>query len=307
MHDQSPQEIYNIDYSHVFPLPARLDGRFEVMILPRAWHACVPVAHRHCERALARSRSCQAGNLADGAVPIMTGHHGAAAIEALPSRGPNYLASSVMLPLRVGNDQGQAGYHNGSVLMVGGNPGSTYEHTIDVYDPIADDWIAQIETGVIRHHPSTVVLPDGRILVIAGHSDLPGGDPGVGRAQYIDPRTGFTLAEGTAVMPEVRGYHTITLLLPDGRVLVGGGNPDNAVFQERDNFRFYHPDYMARPRPAIAQAPATISIGSRFGLQWKGPSNVVEVVLIALGSMTHSFDSAQRSIDLRSRSICQTG
>jgi hypothetical protein len=299
-HAQSPEEIYNIDYSHVFALPDKLDGKFEVLIIgelgkPTFLSLAAPASERWLVRDQVRP-----GTLPTGTVPTMSGHHhGDATVQALPARGPNYLASSVMLPLRLNNTGGEAGYHNGSILSVGGNPNSTYEHTVDIYDPISDKWIAQIETGVIRHHPSTVLLPDGRVLIVAGHSDLPQGDPGVGRAQYIDPRAGFALSEGSAHMPEVRGYHTVSLLLPDGRVLVGGGNPDNAVFQERDNFRFYYPDYMTKPRPVIALNPSTITLGSRFGLQWKGATEVTEVVLMALGSMTHSFDSAQRAVELQ--------
>ena len=297
-HAQSPPEIYNIDYSHVFPLPEKLHGKFDVMMIgelgkPTFLSLAAPAGERWLV-----SDQVRPGILPAGAVPTITGHHGKVTVQALPARGPNYLASSVMLPLRVNNASGEAGYHNGSMLSVGGNPNSTYAHTVDVYDPVRDKWIAQVETGVIRHHPSTVLLPDGRILIVAGHSDLPEGDPGVGKAQYLDPRAGFALSEGTAYMPEVRGYHTVTLLLPDGRVLVGGGNPDNAAFQERDNFRFYYPDYMTKPRPHIALNPPTITLGSRFGLQWKGATEVTEVVLMALGSMTHSFDSSQRSIEL---------
>ena len=298
-HEQSPQAIYNIDYSHVFTMPDKLADRYDVMIFgEHGKPVLMSLADPPESRWLVRENQ-RPGTLPTALVPTLVGHHGEVSVQALPPRGPNYLASSVMLPIRLNNAGGEAGYHNGSVLMVGGNPSSTYEHTVDVYDPATDKWIAQVETGVIRHHPSTVVLPDGRVLILAGHSDLPTGDPGVGRAQYIDPRNGFALAEGTAVMPEVRGYHTVSLLLPDGRVFVGGGNPDNAVFQERDNFRFYYPDYMQKVRPVINLAPTAITMGSRFGLQWKGASPVAEVALIALGSMTHSFDTMQRSVELR--------
>jgi hypothetical protein len=296
-HAQSPAEIYNIDYSHVFQMPNPIDGRDILVFGELGKPVFMSLDTGSAERWLVRDR-VRPGSLPTEAVVALTGHHGRAALEAVPPRGPNYLASTVMLPLRINNAGGDVGYHNGTVLMAGGDLASTYEHTVDVYDPVADAWIAQVETGVIRHHPSTVLLPDGRVLIVAGHSDLPAGDPGVGRAQYVDPRNGFSLTEGTAFMPEVRGYHTVTLLLPDGRVLVGGGNPDNAAFQERDDFRFYYPDYMTKPRPVIALAPSVISLGSRFGLQWKGATPVSEAVLIGLGSMTHSFDATQRSIEL---------
>lgn len=298
-HQQSPAEIFNLDYTHVFQLPNKIAG-FDVLMFGDAGKpVLMSLEDLPAQRWLVRN-SVRPGTIATStaALPVM-GHHGAhtGAISAqdVPPPGPSFQSSSVLLPLRLSNENGEAGYFNGTVLTAGGRYGSTYERTIDVYDPVQDAWIAQIDMGVNRRHPSTVILPDGRILILAGHSDM--GDPNVGFAQYVDPKNGFSLSKGTAWMPEVRGYHTISVLLPDGRVMVGGGNPDNAVGRERADFRYYSPDYIRKPRPMIVEAPAVINMGATFTARWRGAS-VGEVILIELGSMTHSFDMAQRAIEL---------
>ncbi len=167
---------------------------------------------------------------------------------------------------------------------------------LDTYDPIADRWIAQIDMGIRRHHPSTVILPDGRILILAGHDDIKQ-DPTVGVAQYLDPQNNFSLTSGTASMPEVRGYHAITMLLPDGRVMVGGASPDGNAGHERSDFRYYSPDYMQKPRPALYVNPS-IKLQKNFNVLWSASTSITHAMLIGLGSMTHSFDMGQRAIEL---------
>lgn len=211
----------------------------------------------------------------------------------------NWGTSSAMLPIRVPN--GEWGYVNGAILQAGGDMHTAFEHSVDVYDPVFG-WRPTLDLGAPRHHPSTVELPDGRTLIVNGH-DMDNGGVSVQQAQYLDPATGFSIANGTSLSGVTRGYHSIALLLPDGRVLVAGGRDrDTKTSLEKPTYQIYTPDYLSRTRPVINAAPTTISYGNLFGVGVLGPVPT-EVMLLGLGSMTHSFDSNQRAIELPMGSI----
>ena len=110
---------------------------------------------------------------------------------------------------------------------------------------------------------------------------------------------GFSVGLGAADGGEVRGYHSVSLMLPDGRVLVAGGRdvstPDSV---EKPSFRYYYPHYMFAPRPRILTAPTQIAFGTSFSILSVGARPPAEIVLVSLGAMTHSFDQNQRSIQL---------
>lgn len=280
---QVPLDVINSDYSHVFTLPNPI-GPFDTLTLgepgvpvlgtsgsPAGWYV-VP-ALRPGSEAFAAQR---------------TANGGAWDFEQAPGHG----SGSAMLPLRAVN--GDRGYGNGAVLVAGGAKGTVHEQAIDVFDPITQQWRPTIATGTARHHPGTVVLPDGRMLIVNGHS----ADALVRRAMYVDPLDGFRVTRGQADGGEVRGYHSVSLLLPDGRVLVAGGRDvTTATSLEKPSYRYYYPHYMFLPRPRIVAAPTTLRFGEPFVVQ-SDTLPPADAVLIGLGSMTHSFDMNQRSVQL---------
>jgi hypothetical protein len=272
-----PEQIFNGDYSHPFVLPYPGIG---VDVMTFGW-ASEPVF------VSTDAAAWFVNPLPRPGAPTGGGH-------ALTH--PNDGASSVMLPIRLQN--GEHGYFNGSVAIAGGEHGMPMEHHVDVYDPVAAEWTRHVDFEALRHHPSTVLLPDGKLLIVAGHDDVNPGNPEVGRAVYLDPRDDFSLRGGYANMGEVRGYHTISLLLPDGRVIVGGGRTGGPLAgdPEKPTLRYLYPPYMWRTRPGLAWAPPAIGYGAGFPIYATGAP--VDAVLIGLGSMTHSFDSNQRAVQI---------
>ena len=211
-----------------------------------------------------------------------------------PTQKTNHGTGSAMLPLRVTN--GEWGYNNGSVLMAGGTMNTPFVSQIDVYDPVAGSWLPSLPMPGPRHHPNSIVLPDGRILLLGGHNM--DGDDTVQKAVYIDPADGFSVSVGSASAGITRGYHTTTALLPDGRVLISGGR-DAVTSQtiEKPSYQYYEPDYMRKPRPQLVSAPAALDYGGLFSTGSIGPKPA-EAVLVSLASQTHSFDANQRVIEL---------
>jgi hypothetical protein len=272
----APPQIVNRDYTHVFVLPYPTAAGQDVLMIGEAGQ------------------------------PIETSTSNLGALTLLPFGRPGYTTvgtnwgtSSTMLPILFKN--GSWGYNNGAVLTASGNMGSQWEHNAAVFDPIAGKYLGAFDLVVDRHHPDAVDLPDGRILLINGH-DM-GGDMRVEQAEYIDPATHFSLSIGSSAEAQVRGYHSIALLLPDGRVLVGGGrDQDTDTSLEKPTYQYYLPDYMTKPRPAITSAPTSVAYGATFGVTSTGATPGA-VVLVGLGSQTHSFDSDQRYVQLPISSI----
>jgi hypothetical protein len=234
-------------------------------------------------------------------LPIFGKSDQAGSYQAYPLRRPggdekvNYGTSTVALPFRL--QARQWGYGNGSVLAVSGNMHTVFEHSADLFDPSTASWRSpSIDLGFARHHPSTVLLPDGRILVLNGH-DMEGGT-GVMQAQYIDPRNGFSVATGTGSSGVIRGYHSVAVLLPDGRVLVAGGRDQNRdTSKEKPTWQIYAPTYPSGRAPALVDGPANLAYGASFQYSSVGPAPA-EIVLIGLAAMTHSFDMNEREIQL---------
>ena len=165
------------------------------------------------------------------------------------------------------------------VIMGGGNNGLAEGQRIDVYDPEADAWHS-VDTGITRHKPSSTLLPDGTVLIASGEEfyATPRNVGDLTRPTLFDPRTKtVTNLAPWADDPGMRGYHAISLLLKDGRVLIGGGRiyagirgdadaqGQDGTYRigcERPELRIFSPPYLFKGRrPVIADAPREVALG----------------------------------------------
>jgi Domain of unknown function (DUF1929) len=122
-------------------------------------------------------------------------------------------------------------------------------------------------------------------------------------AELWDPATnGWTALASNSVD---RGYHSVSLLLPDATVLHGGsGNakhPDdaNVAYPDQENHEIFQPPYFFKgARPVISSVQATISYGGAFQVNTPNTGQITTVRLIRLGSVTHAFDQNGRTMSL---------
>ena len=110
---------------------------------------------------------------------------------------------------------------NGRVLLVGGWAGTSGLASAELYDPATGTFSATGSLATGRESHTATLLNDGRVLVAGGLNSACGTYRDCASAELYDPATGAFSATGS--MAHSRGNHTASLL-PDGRVLVAGGN-----------------------------------------------------------------------------------
>ena len=204
----------------------------------------------------------------------------------------------------------------GRILVMGGTNNPAVAQRADVYDPATDTW-TRADSGIGRRNASSVLLPDGTALVVNGWDEDGNLAGDRRRPQVFSPRTGkFQTFAASPNDTFERGYHSFAMLLKDGSVLLGGGTTPvvdgkavASIGCERTDVRIYRPSYLTKgPRPVI-EAPEpidlTIASGSETSLPFSGATlasgEEAGVVLMALGSTTHSFDQNQRFVPLAHR------
>jgi hypothetical protein len=197
-------------------------------------------------------------------------------------------------------------YAPGKILVAGGadNPPIASAEVIDLNQP-TPAWRQIDPMSHARHHAVATVLPDGQVLITGGSSSAGKNDP-VGAAmepELWDPST-ETWTQ-MAPMAIKRLYHSSAILLPDARVLVGGGGQPAAVGEPNHfDVQFYAPPYLftadgtSAVRPQISDAPDTIRYRESFKVATDSADSVAQVTLVKLGSMTHGFNQSQMFVRL---------
>ena len=189
--------------------------------------------------------------------------------------------------------------------------------SVSMLDPQAG-WTFGPPLNVARAFENTVLLPDLSMVTIGGGAG-PSGVPFLSLYNVGDARAAARLRTVELWNPrsqrwslgppeaQSRAYHSVALLLPDGRVLSAGDDYHEDLYynqhppQDRQligTAEIWSPPYLFRgPRPAILSVPHKITWAQRFALRLRG--EVSRAVLIAPGAVTHSVNFNQRLVLLR--------
>ncbi|MCA1726860.1 MAG: DUF1929 domain-containing protein, partial [Actinobacteria bacterium] len=241
-------------------------------------------------------------------------------VPGLGSTAPGFRGStfSVALPL-------EPPYTRARFLTAGGVVGTppggymaVADSRIATVDTAEGDTITYEQTAPLnnaRWFSTAVALPTGQVMAFSGTTGDevlgPGTSMPIHQAELFDPGTGEWTPMASA--GETRAYHNSAILLPDGRVLVGGHAPIPTLYTTHqtlpggftDNhrnttFEIYSPPYLFwGPRPVIASAPGRVRYGRTFTLRVPNARRIQQVVLIRNAASTHVIDGDQRTVVLR--------
>jgi len=190
-------------------------------------------------------------------------------------------------------------YEPGKILKVGGGATGTGAFTIDVNGLTPSIQSVPSVKFSRSAWSNSSVLPDGTVLVTGASSVVNTMVNASLTPELWNPVTNTW--EQLASAEKARLYHSTSLLLPDGRVLITGGGAPGP--QTNLNAEIFSPPYLLndqgnlRSRIQITQAPQSASFNSQAVVNYSG-SQVQRVTLIKTGAVTHSFNMEQRFVDL---------
>lgn len=212
-------------------------------------------------------------------------------------------------------------YEPGKIFTAGGSPDYTNSnankraHLISIGEYGKPATVERAsDMAYPRGFSNAVVLPDGTVLITGGQrrSKVFTDDAGILQAELFNPKTKSWKVLAAEAVP--RNYHSVSILLPDGRVFSGGGGlcyvaktggtsvNCNKLVDHADG-QIFSPPYLfnangaAATRPVIsALSASTVKVGGQLTMTTStaNPS----FVLVRIGSVTHSVNSDQRRIPL---------
>jgi large repetitive protein len=199
-------------------------------------------------------------------------------------------------------------YDIGKILKVGGAPGyedlpaTSASHVIDINGEVSVRTVAPM--AYPRIFANGVVLPNGQVVIIGGQTigKLFSDDNSILVPELWDPTSEtFTPLPPIAVG---RNYHSVALLMPDGRVMSGGGGLCGAgCGDNHPDVQILTPHYLLNPdgtpatRPLLTAAPAVVTLGTSIAVT--ADNTAASFALVRMSSTTHTVNNDQRRVPLQ--------
>lgn len=203
---------------------------------------------------------------------------------------------------------------NGKILTIGGAPSygpstaTSNAHIITIGNPNTTPTVQAIgNMHYARAFANGVVLPNGKVFITGGQLQaMPFTDTtAVFASEIWDPATeAFTVVASHAVP---RTYHSVAILMLDGRVFTGGGGMCGDCATNHEDAQIYNPPYLFNTDGSLATRPVISAVSSAkfaVGSSFTATTNAANpsFVMIRYGSATHTVDTDQRRITLTSTS-----
>ncbi|KAJ7905801.1 copper radical oxidase [Mycena olivaceomarginata] len=171
-----------------------------------------------------------------------------------------------------------------------------------------------------RLMPDAVLLPTGQVVILNGAGSGISGygnvlnqvgasnadNPVLTPVLYTPsaPRGSRFSSAGMPTSKIPRMYHSVATLVPDGRIMIAGSNPnlDRSEKEYGTEYRveWLSPPYMAKERPQIKDATKQLEFAQEEVITVQLPPNAqdVKVVLMDLGYVTHAVHANSRVVYL---------
>ncbi|KAJ7186426.1 galactose oxidase, partial [Mycena filopes] len=195
------------------------------------------------------------------------------------------------------------------VLVCGGStpgPGTALDNCVTIQPEVKNATWTLERMPSPRVMPCMVALPDGTFLILNGAVQGVAGfglanDPNLSALLY-DPslpvNQRISILNTTIV---ARLYHSEAILLPDGRVLVSGSDPESPNDPEEFRIEVYIPPYLVQghTQPSFTIVETDWAYGSKHAIAvtlHQGTTSTMKVSLIAATSSTHGNTMGSRTI-----------
>jgi len=214
------------------------------------------------------------------------------------NRGNDEFASS---GITVMYDIGKVLKAGGSNTFEEGTPASNRCYSIDFNsDNVSVQQVDNMNWS--RMYTNGVVLPTGEVFVTGGIATANVFSDNNSRLtpEMWNPNTGEWTALAPMTVP--RNYHSIGLLMQDGRIFLAGGGLCGGCNTNHPDAEIFSPPYLFNPngslasRPNIQSAPSTAAYNSAISVQVSG--NPTSFSLVRNAGVTHSTGNDQRRIPL---------
>lgn len=168
-------------------------------------------------------------------------------------------------------------------------------------------------TDKIRYHANATILPTGEVFVSGGEEKINVPQTAVQEGEIYNPFEDTWRTVKASTVP--REYHSVAVLMPDGRVWHGGTSVGGAKGAPNQEYRIdlYEPWYYTKTRPVILtlmKGPLDpVYPGARMMHLHDSSVEVIidhyrdtitRFALVRAGSATHAFNFDQRYVELQS-------
>jgi hypothetical protein len=208
-------------------------------------------------------------------------------------------------------------YDTGKIAYIGGGNNPTRNISILDLNEAEPEWRyagggrtphaadAPFVMSAARRQNNATILADGTVLITGGTSVVGWNDPNglIAAAEIWDPVTEEVHQVADANVNIYRGYHSTGLLLPDGRVLITGGDHDygGAIPGQNTNAEIYSPAYLFAEdgspavRPTISAAPDVVELGDTIFVETPDAGSIAKALWVVPGAVTHAQNWTQRA------------